>query len=358
MKIIIIILLLVISFFSELFSQPCNKIWENSKITTDSKQQLDLLIKYIDSGCTDSIAEAYMNRAKIWCKLGNISFANIDFRNAVEINPNLSEGWYQLAHFAYWDYNSDSISIIFINRAIKPNTQNWRYYMLRGDILGARHSFKSALDDYEKSIELIKNSKSSDDNDLELNYQAIGGTLIDMSQSETNEALKTNLLTKAIENLHQAIKLDSLFAKAYFLLGNAFYYQKNYEESINAYESSLKIDPNQPSIFNNLAIVYRQRGKYFGEEKHDLSEAIASLEKSYQLNPKDTETLRLLGVANGMNEEHEKALNWFIKASELDPTNASVWWDMSVAHESLGNKKEMKKCRKIALRIDPDIGKK
>jgi len=355
---IIISVCFLLSSFSELMSQSCTQIWEKSRVVVDSKQRLNLVSKYIDSDCMDSIAEAFILRGKLYNESGDTAFANKDFRNAVRINPDISEGWYQLASSVYLINNSDSIGLIFINYAVNLNSKNWNYLMLRGDIQIARHNFKNALNDYERSVDLINNSKNKDKKALTSTYNAIGGILIELSQIESNEENKTNSMLRAIESLYQAVKIDSLFDNAFFLLGNAFFYQKKYEESIENYEKCLKINPTRPFLLTNLSMAYREAGKYFGEQKHDILKAIEYLSKSYQLNPKEVETLRLLGVANGISGESENALNWFIKASELDPNNASVWWNLGSAYGNLGKKKEMKKCRKNALRIDPDIEKK
>gem|GEM_PF-2147099 len=71
-------------------SQSCTQIWEKSRVVVDSKQRLNLVSKYIDSDCKDSIAEAFILRGKLYNESGDTTFANKDFRNAVRINPDLS----------------------------------------------------------------------------------------------------------------------------------------------------------------------------------------------------------------------------------------------------------------------------
>ncbi len=355
---IILILCSFLSVYPELTSQTCVQIWDNIKMPMDSEKQLELLNEYIGYGCKDSIAEALFLRGKIYYDSDQLNLASRDFLEAVQIDPNIPELWYHMALLVYLADNSASSGLGFINNAISQDPQNYHYFMLKGDIQVARRELNEGLNSYERSLELLKNNKGNDKNALALTYNAIGGTLIELSQTVHNEDEKTKLILTAIENLQEATKIDSLFDAAYFLLGNAYFYQKNYLESVYNFEKCVFINPNRPSLITNLAIVYRETGKYFGEQKSDLPKALEFLEKSYQLNQKDAETLRLLGVAHGINGENEVALNWFLKASEIAPDNAFIWWNLGTAYGILGKKKEMKKCRKTALSIDPDIEKK
>lgn len=357
MKIIITTLILVCS--SHLLSQTlCAEVWEMSKNSSDSDEIFEYLDRYIKLGCNDSLAECFLSRGMLFNKFHDTLQANKDFRKAVELKPTLSEGWYQLARSVYLVNNSDSTGISYLNYAIKNHPQDWRFLMLRGDILIARRDFKSGKTDYENSIKLIYNSKIIDNQALMLTYNALGGTLIDLSQSQANQEDKISFLSEAIENLQKALKIDSLFDSPYFLLGNAYFYLNKYNESINAFERCININPAYPSININLAITYREAGKYYGEQKHDIPTALTFLEKSYGLNQNDEETVRLLGIANGISGNHEIAIGWFMKATEINPKNASAWWNLGTAYGLIGNKKKMKSSRKTALKIDPDIEKK
>jgi tetratricopeptide (TPR) repeat protein len=328
---------------------------EKSKNAVDANEKLLFWDKYITSGCTDSLAECYLHKGIILNALNDTLHANNAFRKAVELKPALSEGWYQLARSTYWVDNSDSTGIIYLNHAIRNDPKNWKYFMLKGDILIARREFKSGLQEYENSVDLINNSKTRDDEALKSSYNAMGGTLIDMSQLQSLQEDKANLLVKAIENLHHAIDIDSLYENAYLLLGNAYFFQSNYEKSIAAYEKCLMINPDYPYITTNLSITYRETAKYFGEQKQDISSALKYLEKSYELNKIDIETVRLLGVANGISGNTESAIEWFKKGTELDPNNATVWWDLGTAYGQNGNQKKMKECHNTALKIDPNL---
>ena len=56
--------------------------------------------------------------------------------------------------------------------------------------------------------------------------------------------------------LQEAIKLNTYDAKAYYYLGNYWYGAKQYMVAISCWEESIKIDPQFPTAFRNLALGY------------------------------------------------------------------------------------------------------
>lgn len=103
-KIIITTSLLLLSI-CQTIAQPCSQLWEKLNMTFDSEQRLDLLNEYIDSGCKDSIAMAYLYRGDILNEIGDTVYANQAYRMAVKINPDFSEGWYRLAVLSTSSFN-------------------------------------------------------------------------------------------------------------------------------------------------------------------------------------------------------------------------------------------------------------
>ncbi len=184
---------------------------------------------------------------------------------------------------------------------------------------------------------------------------ASGGELITQSLNEKDEAKKNAMLLKATTHLDKAIKIHPTYRNAYLLLGNAQNYLKNYDKSITAYEQCLKVDPTYQEAKNNLGMTYRDAGKYKGEHDHDALKAIPYLEKAYQILPKDTEVLRLLGVANGVSGNNQKALEWFTKSVEVSPNNAHCWWDLGTAYAGVGNVAKSNEARAKAYQLDPNI---
>lgn len=297
---------------SQAIAQPCNEYWFKIQSSTTSQDSIKYLRSYINSNCKDS----------------------------------LDLCWFNLARINYLHGGADSSSLSHINEAIKIDSAKYKYFMLRGDIFLRFHSYRSALDDYRKSLYLMR--YSSDEVSKALVSNAIGGTLIDISM-ESDSIEKENLLNEAILHLNQAISLYPNFDYAYHLLGVASFHLENYNASINAFEKCRDINPQREHLLKCLSIAYQQAGRFYGEKLYKLDSAVVLLEKAYEIDSLDIETIRLLGVANGIKGNKDSALFWFKKRVELVPNDADACWDLSIAYRELGKRRAMKKCKKKRL---------
>lgn len=184
---------------------------------------------------------------------------------------------------------------------------------------------------------------------------AAGGSLTAEAYKEKDENKKKAMLEQALVYLDQAIKVHPTYKNAYLLIGNANYYMQAYEKAITAYGNALKIDPDFKDAFANQAIALRDAGKYAGEKENDLQKAETYLAKSYQMTPNDGETLRLLGVLNGMKGNHSEAIKYFGKVLELDKNNAGAYLNLSTAYRNSGDANNAEIYLKKAVELDPEI---
>ena len=184
---------------------------------------------------------------------------------------------------------------------------------------------------------------------------AAGGVLLDTYNKEKNEQIRNQKFNEAVVHLKQAVAIHPTYKNAYLLLGNAHNYLKQFEPSIKYYEQALALDPNYKEAKNNIAITYRDAGRYYGEQKNDLQKSLQYLQKSEQANPEDFETLRLLGVAFGIAGQGEKAISYFLKCTKIQPNNAGVWLNLGNAYGQLGDIQKAETYRSKAKSIDPNI---
>jgi len=138
-------------------------------------------------------------------------------------------------------------------------------------------------------------------------------------------------------------------------LGNANYFLKNYDKAIIDYKKALELSPNYKDAKKNLAITYRDAGKYSGEKKHDLKKAIIYLKKAFDMDRNDYETVRLLGVANAMSGNKLKAIELFKMAVKMKPDNAGANLNLGNAYYNNGDAVNGKKYHDIAGKIDPKV---
>ncbi len=184
---------------------------------------------------------------------------------------------------------------------------------------------------------------------------AAGGTLTANAFEEKDEVKKSKMLNEAIGYLRRAVEIHPGYKNAYLIMGNAYFYLSQYEPAIEAYGQALTLDPQFEDAFRNQAIVLREAGKFAGEKQNDLIKAETYLERSHQMAPNDTETLRLLGVLNGIKGDHVKAETFFTKVVQLEPQNAGAYLNLSSALHNKGDLQGAEQYRKKALELNPKI---
>lgn len=184
---------------------------------------------------------------------------------------------------------------------------------------------------------------------------ASGGELVFQSTQEKNENKRINMLKQAEEHLREAIRIHPLYREAYHILGNCLNYQKRYDESVSSYLKALEIDPSYKDAENNLAITYKQGGRYFGEQQGNLEKSIAYLEQAVVMVPNDYEANRLLGVAYGIKGRPDKAIEYFSKATTIEPNNADAWYMLGSAYYNSGDAANGQAYHEKAVAIDPKV---
>jgi len=187
---------------------------------------------------------------------------------------------------------------------------------------------------------------------------ACGGVLFDRATKEKNPEKQRLLCQQAIPHLNQAIKIYPNYKDAYISRGGAHFVLREFPEAITDYRNAVMLAPDDAKIKTYLALALRDGGRYYGEQKNDIPNAFKSFEESWSINPKDPETARLLGVANGMQGKHPEAIQWFSKAVELAPNDAGFLWDLGLAYSASGNLAKGEECRRKALELDPGIAQK
>lgn len=81
--------------------------------------------------------------------------------------------------------------------------------------------------------------------------------------------------------LRNAIQLNPEDAKAYYYLGTLYYDKKQYEQSKQLWETSIKLDDRFPTVLRNLALVYYNKFDLVKESK-------ALLEQAFRLDTNDS----------------------------------------------------------------------
>lgn len=184
---------------------------------------------------------------------------------------------------------------------------------------------------------------------------ACGGVLFDKASKETNEVRRGELCNQAIGHLNKAIEIYPNYSDAYVSRGGAHFYLKLYDKAIADYRKAVELASNDPRWKTYLALALRDGGRYQGEQRGNLPVAAQYLKESWDLNPTDAETARLIGVSHGVSGDNAGAIQWFSKAVELAPDVPIYQFDLGQAYSASGDLVKGEQLRQQALAKDPTL---
>ncbi len=208
---------------------------------------------------------------------------------------------------------------------------------------------------WKDDFTLFQTDVLTSQNSAKVLHAAGGSLLTKYTEDLANNTQDDAMIDKALGYLLRAKGIHPQYRNVYLLLGNAYFFKKNFPEAIKNYEMVLNIDPSNQEGGNNLAIALREQGRELGEKQNDLDGSIRYLKRSYQLNSEDPETVRLLGVSHGIAGQTQEALPYFKKASELNPKVAMNWLNLALVYEQLGDVQNAQIYKDKALSLDPNI---
>ena len=168
---------------------------------------------------------------------------------------------------------------------------------------------------------------------------SVGGTLSEKAAKDTILDSRRQTLNQAVGHLQKALTIHPNYKNAHLLLGNCFLYLQEYDKAIASYQNALKLDNKYGEALKNMALAYQAGGKFFGETQGNVDKALQYLNEANRLEPNNFETLRLLGVANGVLAQmrrdpvaNQRAIEFFILALTINPKDGNTLWDLGTAY--------------------------
>lgn len=220
---------------------------------------------------------------------------------------------------------------------------------------------------------------------------AVSGVLQARAQREGNLNIREEMVQRALKHSITAIQLHPTYNNAWLLQGNANVMLGNiaqdkgrnnpattstafptalqyYQAAIKAYTEVARLRPDHPDVKRNFSVAYRDMGKLLGQYMGQVDQSINALQKSLEYKQDDLETLRLLGVAQGIKagqvqqqgriqeamQLHNQALSTFMKGLEIDPNFVPILYNVEVAYNILGDATKAQEYNARWKAISPD----
>ena len=131
-------------------------------------------------------------------------------------------------------------------------------------------------------------------------------------------------------------------------LGNAYVRLKRYDQAIEAFDRSLKMTTDRPSI----QLLRRSLGMCLAEVGR-LDEAVSQLKEVINLEPRRADYYYTLGNILGRAGRYEEAVPYFEKALKLNPGNIAVYKSLGISYAGMGKKEEAKRYLETYLKSMP-----
>jgi tetratricopeptide (TPR) repeat protein len=184
---------------------------------------------------------------------------------------------------------------------------------------------------------------------------ALGGETARLATKPENAERKDAMLNEALGHLDVALRIHPGYANAALLKGNSYFYLNQFDSAVYYYRFALTTEKDFPDAINNLFLAFRDGGRFFGEKMGDLTRAAQYLNEAYLMRPNDFETLRLLGVLNGVQGNTATAIDFFRKALEQNPNDAGTYFNLSNAFHQAGDPLQAELNLQKAKEINPNI---
>ena len=119
---------------------------------------------------------------------------------------------------------------------------------------------------------------------------------------------------EAIDRYKKSIEVDSTSAWPYAMIGNALIEQRKYDDATRWLENAIALFPRNYSVLVNMGVAYSRQGRY-DDARAWLEKAIAATDNPAQL----ANGYVFVGFLHNVQGRTEEALQWFEKSIELDP---------------------------------------
>ncbi|HTZ30926.1 MAG TPA: protein kinase [Methylomirabilota bacterium] len=126
----------------------------------------------------------------------------------------------------------------------------------------------------------------------------------------------------------------------YTNLGNAYFFQRRYDETIRAYEHATQLAPNDPLVWWNLGDGYYWAPGHRQDAAPVYQKCIKLASQELQLNPKDPEKLGILAICNAMLGEKDGALDALHQAFRLFPDDPNLSLRAALIYNQFGDRDE------------------
>jgi len=282
-------------------------------------------VKPAQEACTRALAldtrlaPAHVCMGMVASGTGQYQKAVTEFGRALELEPTRDDAYRGLAE-AYKHLGDLPQAEATYRRAIELRPHYWAGYSWLGAFYYENDRFSDAEAMFNQVIALVPESIRG--------YYNLGATL--NSEGRYHEAIP--LLQRSI-----AIRPTS---NAYTNLGNSYFYLRQYEEAVRAYEQATMLKQGDYLLWWNLGEGYFRNPRTQTEASRAYHTAISLALDRLTVNPKDSAAIGVLAICYAMVGEQRSATKYLKQGLQLDPSDGEMRFMAALVYNQLGNVNE------------------
>jgi tetratricopeptide (TPR) repeat protein len=185
---------------------------------------------------------------------------------------------------------------------------------------------------YDEAISLFENVTNYENNSMILFY--IG-----------NSYYFQNKFNQSLQYYNKSIEINPQDSDAWVGQGNALKNLNKYNEAIKAYNRAIEINPHNSNAWYNKGFVLDELG--------ELDEAIKAFDKAIKINPQNIDAWVGKGLVLDNLNKYDEALRASDKAIEINPHNSIAWLSKGIDLFLLNKYDEAIKAYDKVIEINP-----
>jgi eukaryotic-like serine/threonine-protein kinase len=269
----------------------------------------------------DNLPEVHATLGTVYSGSGKNAEAIAELKRAISLAPDSDQGYRRLGN-AYLASGDGPQAIEAFQKSIQLNPYYWDNQNALGNAYYRLGNYAKALEAFQQVTVL--------EPDIDLGYENVG-----------NIYLQEGKYQDCIPYFQKALQIQP-FWSTYSNLGTAYFFLKEYPNSVDMYEKAVALNPNNTLTTVNLADGYRAAGQT-DKAKATYEKAISVGFKELETNPQNAEVTDQIALSYAKIGNAQQADTFIRRARSLDKNNVSYTYDQAKIDSMLGRTDEAMK---------------
>ncbi|MBK8812582.1 MAG: tetratricopeptide repeat protein [Acidobacteria bacterium] len=237
---------------------------------------------------------------------------------------------YRVRWFLYFEKGDYDAAFRDASEAARIEPKNANYQFALGDIFKAKKQYPEAIESYKRGLQFRPN-------EADVHYN--------LAESYANVGDYLNQGFAALD----ALKYKTRFVgESYFLVADALYRAKKYDEAIEYYERAINVKPEIYGAYIALSDIYRIKNRF--------ADAVATAKKGIERYPTDYNLWIGLSWYYSLADRHQDAVIAAQAAIKLDSAQSMGYTNLCRALNDTKQYSQAVQACNSALRINPGDG--